>query len=78
MVSTPLLNRVAEGDPAFAQAMFGSAWWFAGASIALGAMIAALTQWTRARAHIMRHISRCNSMAILRQLSRPPQSWSAP
>ena len=73
-----ILKEIAEADSAFAQAVFGSAWWFAGASLAAGAMVAGLANRTRARAHIIRHTSRCNRMANIRQLSQPPQSWSAP
>lgn len=73
-----MLEKIAEADPAFAQAVFGGAWWFAGVSLAVGAMVAGLTRRTRARAHILRHMSRCIRMAIQRQLSQPPQSWSAP
>jgi hypothetical protein len=73
-----ILQKIAEADPAFAQAVFGSAWWFSGASLTIGAIIAALAQLTRARSHIMRHTGRCSRIARIRQLSRPPQSWSAP
>lgn len=78
MTIAPIIRNIAETDPAFAQAVFGSAWWFAGASLAFGATIAALANRTRARAHIIRHTSRCNRMENLRRLSQPPQSWSAP